>query len=217
MTLEEELEALKGMATKSLQNQVHDNFIDDINESGKLAMVPKIGEVASMFELPDEDQKLINSHTLLEKGPLIISFYRGDWCAFCNLELRTLQKSLVDFKKLGASLVGISPQSVAYSHMTADRRNVQYQVLSDEGNKIANDYGLMFSMSNQAVNAYKAFGIYLAMINGSVDSVDVPVPATFVVNTDGRVSYRFVDADYTKRATPADIIANLMSLNSQTS
>lgn len=215
MTLEEELEALKGMASKSLQNQIHGSFIDNINESGKLALVPKIGDLAPVFELPDEDQQVVNSQDLLQKGPLIISFYRGDWCAFCNLELRTLQRSLAEFKKLGASLVGISPQSVAYSHMTADRRNVQYQVLSDEGNKIANDYGLMFSMSDQAVNAYKSFGIDLAMINGSESSVDVPVPATFVVNTDGLISYRFVDADYTKRAAPADIIANLMSLNSQ--
>lgn len=212
MTLKEELEALKNIASKNLQDQVHDGFIEDIRHSGKLASVPRLGDVAPSFVLPDEENNMVSSEELLKKGPLIISFYRGDWCAFCNLELRTLQKSLAEFRRFGASLVGISPQRLAYSHMTADRRNIQYQVLSDKGNVIANDYGLMFTMPDEIVNAYNAFGIDIAMINDNASSVEVPVPATFVVNTNGRISYRFVDADYTKRAEPAAIIANLMSI-----
>ncbi|HAS41600.1 MAG TPA: alkyl hydroperoxide reductase [Microscillaceae bacterium] len=201
------------MDTYKLQDIVDEGFINDIRNSGKLAKVPQIGQAAPPFNLPDEENHLVSSAALLEKGPLIISFFRGDWCAFCNLELRALQRSLAEFQKFGASLVGISPQTVSYSHMMADRRNVQYQVLSDSGSKIADSYGLMFTMPNELQNAYKAFGIDIAQINNNPSSADVPVPATFVVNTNGLISYRFVDADYTKRAEPSEIIANLMAIN----
>ncbi|OJJ21282.1 hypothetical protein BKI52_12020 [marine bacterium AO1-C] len=201
------------MATHKLQDIVDEGFINDIRDSGKLAKVPQIGELAPSFNLPDETNRLVSSISLLEKGPLIISFFRGDWCAFCNLELRALQRSLAEFQKFGASLVGISPQTVSYAHMMGDRRNVEYQVLSDAGNKIADNYGLMFTMPDELRNAYKAFGVDIAQINNNPSSADVPVPATFVVNTDGLVSYRFVDADYTKRAEPSEIIANLMAIS----
>jgi len=201
------------MDTHKLQDIVDEGFINDIRNSGRLAKVPQIGEMAPSFSLPDETNHLVSSVSLLEKGPLIISFFRGDWCAFCNLELRALQRSLAEFQKFGASLVGISPQTVSYAHMMSDRRNVQYQVLSDTGNKIADSYGLMFTMPNELQNAYKAFGVDIAQINNNPASADVPVPATFVVNTNGLISYRFVDADYTKRAEPSEIIANLMTIS----
>ena len=212
MTLQEELDAMRQKAAGMDFFKVHENVSEDLRSSNKLANVPLVGETAPPFNLPDEADHLVSSGSLLEKGPLIISFFRGDWCAFCNLELRALQRSLAEFQKFGASLVGISPQTVSYSHMMADRRNVQYQVLSDEGNKIANDYGLMFTMPEELRNAYKTFGIDIAQINNNPSTAEVPVPATFVVNTDGLISYRFVDADYTKRAEPSEIIANLMTI-----
>lgn len=218
MTLQEELDALRLKVQDVAGGEIapgHNEFVQGIQDSGKLEQVPKLGDIAPAFMLPDDKGNIISSHTLLEKGPLIISFFRGDWCVFCSLELRALQRSLVDFQKLGASLVGISPQSVSYSHMAADKRNVQYQVLSDEGNKIADNYGLMFSMPNQMINAFNTFGLDLNTINGTPSSVDVPVPATFVLDAKGRVVYRFVDADYTKRAEPAAIIASLMEINAQ--
>ncbi|EAY30326.1 peroxiredoxin-like family protein [Microscilla marina] len=218
MTLQEELDTLKAKAQSANGGETvlgHHDFVQDINNSGKLEQVPQLGDIAPPFMLPDDKGNIVSSNTLLEKGPLIISFFRGDWCVFCSLELRALQRSLAEFKKLGASLIGISPQSVSYSHMVADKRNVQYNVLSDEGNKIADSYGLMFSMPNQMINAFSAFGVDLKAINGSQSSVDVPVPATFVLNAEGRVVYRFVDADYTKRAEPAAIIASLMEINAQ--
>ncbi|OJJ21283.1 hypothetical protein BKI52_12025 [marine bacterium AO1-C] len=213
MTLQEELQAMREKAASTDLFQIHETVTEDLRRTNKLANVPLVGEVAPPFSLPDEGNHLVSSISLLEKGPLIISFFRGDWCAFCNLELRALQRSLAEFQKFGASLVGISPQTVSYAHMVADRRNVQYQVLSDAGNKIADSYGLMFTMPNELRNAYKAFGVDIAQINNNPSSAEVPVPATFVVNTDGLVSYRFVDADYTKRAEPSDIIANLMAIS----
>ncbi|HAS41601.1 MAG TPA: alkyl hydroperoxide reductase [Microscillaceae bacterium] len=213
MTLQEELQAMREKASSGDFFQIHETVIEDLRKTDKLANVPVIGSVAPPFNLPDEENHLVSSTFLLKKGPLIISFFRGDWCAFCNLELRALQRSLAEFQKFGASLVGISPQAVSYSHMMADRRNVQYQVLSDSGNKIADSYGLMFTMPNELQNAYKAFGIDIAQINNNPSSAEVPVPATFVVNTDGLISYRFVDADYTKRAEPSEIIANLMTIS----
>ena len=213
MTLQEELQAMREKASSGDFFQIHETVIEDLRKTDKLANVPVIGSVAPPFNLPDEENHLVSSTFLLKKGPLIISYFRGEWCAFCNLELRALQRSLAEFQKFGASLVGISPQAVSYSHMMADRRNVQYQVLSDSGNKIADSYGLMFTMPNELQNAYKAFGIDIAQINNNPSSAEVPVPATFVVNTDGLISYRFVDADYTKRAEPSEIIANLMTIS----
>jgi peroxiredoxin len=217
MTLQEELDALRLKVQGNTEGAApgHTEFVQNIQNSGKLEQVPRLGDVAPGFVLPDDKGDIIESSTLLQKGPLIISFFRGDWCVFCSLELRALQRSLADFQKLGASLVGISPQSVSYSHMAADKRNVQYKVLSDEGNKIADNYGLMFSMPNQMVNAFNTFGLDLKAINGTPSSVDVPVPATFVLDAKGRIVYRFVDADYTKRAEPAAIIASLMEINAQ--
>ncbi|OJJ21284.1 hypothetical protein BKI52_12030 [marine bacterium AO1-C] len=215
MTLKEELNALRTRAAKGLAAQGHDAYIDGISQSGRLAEVPSTGDIAPSFVLPDDKGNFVSSEVLLQRGPLIVSFYRGDWCVFCNLELRALQRSLAEFLRYGASLVGISPQTVAYSHMNADRRNVQYQILSDSGNKIANEYGLMFSMPQQMVNAFNTFGIDIAKVNGGQNQVEVPVPATFVINTDGRVAYRFLDADYTKRAEPSEIIACLMDIRSK--
>jgi len=213
MTLKEELDALKARAAKGVAG--HDSFVNGIKKSGRLARVPSVGELAPSFILPDDKGNFVSSEILLQRGPLIVSFYRGDWCVFCNLELRALQRSLAEFLRYGASLVGVSPQTVAYSHMNADRRNVQYQILSDSGNKIANEYGLMFSMPQQMVNAFNTFGIDIAKVNGGQNKVEVPVPATFVINTDGRVAYRFLDADYTQRAEPAEIIACLMDIRSK--
>ncbi len=215
MTLQEELNALRTRAAEGLAAQGHDAYINDINQSGKLTTVPSVGDIAPTFVLPDDKGNLVSSTTLLQRGPLIVSFYRGDWCMFCNLELRALQKSLAEFQRYGASLVGISPQLVAYSHMNAARRNVRYQILSDVGNKIADQYGLMFSMPQQMVNAFSTFGIDISEINGSKNEVELPVPATFVIDTNGRIAYRFLDADYTLRAEPAEIIACLMDIGSR--
>ena len=213
MILQEELQAMREKASGMDFFQIHKTVIEDLRRTDQLANVPLVGQTAPPFNLPDEENHLVSSVSLLEKGPLIISFFRGDWCAFCNLELRALQRSLAEFQKFGASLVGISPQTVSYAHMVSDRRNVQYQVLSDNGSKIADSYGLMFTMPDALQNAYKAFGVDVAQINNNPSSADVPVPATFVVNTNGLISYRFVDADYTKRAEPSEIIANLMAIS----
>ncbi|MBW8051618.1 MAG: AhpC/TSA family protein [Cytophagales bacterium] len=210
MRLKKELEELKHQIFAD-----HDQrFIESVVESGKLNNVPKVGDIAPNFTLPDQFGNDINLSDILKNGPVVVSFYQGNWCPYCGLELKALQRSLADFQKLGASLVGISPDTITYIQNSDEIKQYSYSILSDHGSGILTIYGLRFDMPDEAVTALKGFGINIKDAQGESedDAYNLPVPATFVVNTNGEMVYAFVDADFTKRAEPSEIIACLMSV-----
>jgi peroxiredoxin len=164
--------------------------------------------IAPNFELKDPSGKVFKLSDGLSKGPVILAFYRGGWCPFCNKQLHDLQANLPEFKKLGAELVAISPQTPEKTEWTETKNQLTFTVLSDPDNLVAKKYNLVYRVGAPTTTMYKAMGIDLQKTNGS-SAAELPLPATYVVNQDGKIVYSFVDEDYKKRASSAELLAAL--------
>jgi len=178
---------------------------DELKESGISGKAIGVGEQAPNFSLPNVTGNNINLTEKLKDGPVVIIFYRGDWCPYCNLELRAYQALLPQFEAKGASLIAISPQTPDNSLTTAEKRDLRYDVLSDAGNEVARDFGLVFTLAEELRPIYAQFELDIPAHNGD-DTFELPMPATYVVEQDGKISYAFVDTDYRKRAEPTDVL-----------
>lgn len=180
----------------------------DLIQSGIAAQSLKAGDRLPPITLPNATGETVAVPDLLAQGPVVIAFYRGGWCPYCNLELRALQQYLSQIKAAGASLVAISPETPDNSLSTAEQHNLTFEVLSDVGNGIARSLGLVFTVPENLRPIYQNFGIDLLASNGD-DSFELPLPATYIVGQDGVILHAFVDADYTKRLDPEEIVAIL--------
>ncbi len=171
------------------------------------------GDKALEFSLPKEDGNEVSLAELLKSGPVILNFFRGNFCEFCQLELKALQRSLHEFQRYNATLVGISPSFVSLQTLgSGDAPVYSYSILSDVGNKVAATYGLRYNVSEELENMFVALGMDLKDVFSENDQKTLSIPATFVVNIDKKIIFKFADVDYTKRAEPADIIASLISI-----
>jgi peroxiredoxin len=164
------------------------------------------------FTLPDATGKSVQLYDRLNNGPVVLSFYRGGWCPFCNLELQALQSRLPDIQALGASLIGISPETPDISLTTSEKHQLEFDVLSDIGNRTARDFGLLFTVYEEMRPLYLKWGLDVPACNGD-DSWELPVPATYLIGADRTVKAAHVDRDYTKRMEPEHILTALRSLN----
>ena len=176
--------------------------------SGLTEQSRKAGDAIPAFALPNAKGATVDIKSLLSKGPVVVSFYRGGWCPYCNLELRALQSRLSEIEDLGASLVAVSPETPDSSLSTAEKNELAFEVLSDDGNAVAREFGLVFTVDPELRPIYDTFGIDIPGHNGD-DSYEIPVPATYVIDTDGTILDAYVDADYTKRMEPDDVIQAL--------
>lgn len=213
-SLKEQLKALnqQGRARRSTETlAVIDSAIEEVAASGIVEGSLEIGAKAPEFSLPDVTGGKVRLYDLLAKGPVVLTFYRGGWCPYCNLELRALQGILPEIKASGATLLAISPQTPDNSLSTAEKLELAFPVLSDVGNEVARTFGLVFTLPEALREVYSESGLDVASTNGD-DSFELPVPATYVISGEGKVVWRFVDPDYTHRAEPADILAELRAL-----
>lgn len=179
---------------------------DALETSGITGQALTVGDTAPDFELPDATGKPVKLSTLLQQGPVVINFYRGEWCPYCNLELRAFQNLLPKFNQAGVSLVAISPELPDHSLSVTERHSLEFAVLSDVGNKVSREYGLVFTLDASLKPIYQNFGIDISSSNGD-DSYELPVPATYVIDQKRRIRYAFAEADYTQRAEPQDVLA----------
>ncbi|MEQ8961908.1 MAG: peroxiredoxin-like family protein [Coleofasciculus sp. C2-GNP5-27] len=215
MTLTQELKNLRQQLRANHAEDtkaVMDQATQDLANSGLVDRSLKVGDKAPNFRLPNAVGKTVELQDLLSRNPVVISFYRGSWCPYCNLELRTLQQSLPEIKELGATLVAISPQTPDNSLSTVEKNDLEFQVLSDVGNQVAKEFGLVFVLPEELRSIYQDFGIDLPAHNGE-DTFELPIPATYVIAQDGTIIHAFVEVDYTKRLDPAEIIAALKQLS----
>lgn len=217
-TLDQSLsDALKAKVAQSRERipddalAVMDRATVELRESGIVDRSLAVGETAPLFELPNALGETIRLKDALNEGPVVLSFYRGQWCPYCNLELRALQKHLPEIEARGARLIAVSAQTPDNTLSTTEKHGLEYEVLSDLGNHVSRQYGLVFSLPADLRDVYEQFGIDLRDVNGD-DRFELPVPAVYVIDTDRTIRYAFADADYTKRANPDDILATLDDL-----
>ena len=170
-----------------------------------------VGELAPDFSLPDQHGQVVRLSELLAHGPVVVSFYRGDWCPFCNLTLRAYQAILPQITALGARLVAISAQTPDHSRATAEHKELTYMVLSDVGNVVSKRYGVAFTLPAEVRPVYLALNSDVPDANGD-GSWELPMPGTFVIGRDGSVALAFVDPDYTHRLEPEALLDGLRRL-----
>ncbi|MGA2293147.1 peroxiredoxin-like family protein [Bradyrhizobium sp.] len=180
----------------------------ELIDGGAAARALKVGDRAPAFTLNDPDGKPISSADLLARGPLVISFYRGVWCPYCNMELQALEAARLAIETAGATLVAISPQKPANSRRSARENSLGFPILSDPGNEVAAAFGLRFALPDYLVELYKKLGNNLPLTNGD-DSWTLPMPGRFAIGQDGNVLYAEVNPDYTKRPEPEDLLPAL--------
>ena len=181
-------------------------------ESGIDKKCLKTGDIAPDFSLPSAAGKTVSLSAVLANGPAVVNFYRGAWCPYCNLELHALQAVLPEIEKLGATLVAISPNLPDKSLTSIEKHSLKFDVLSDIGNKTAREYSLVFTLDEEVRPVYKQFGLDVPLYNGD-ESWELPIPATYIIGTDRKIAYGFVDADYTRRMEPEEILGQLKKIS----
>ena len=213
MSLQARLDAFKadfkgGKAPYFAPPEIHpvmERATAELVASGQAERALKAGDIAPEFVLNDPDGKPVSSVELLKRGPLVISFYRGAWCPYCNLELTALEEALPSFKAEGANLVAISPQNAVNSRKSIRTNKLSFPILSDTHNDVAAAFGIRFALPDYLVDLYKSLKNDLPAFNGD-DSWTLPMPARYVVGQDGTILYSEVNPDYTHRPEPQDML-----------
>jgi len=177
-----------------------------LKASGIADRVLREGDTAPEFELPDALGRTVRLTDLLKQGPVIVSFYRGQWCPFCNLELRGLQRALVEIDAAGASLVAISPNTPDVSRETVEKLELEFPVLSDRDNLVAKQFNLVYEMTEENVDMYMAIDRDVGEMNGT-GKWELPIPATYVVDGERTIRYAFIDLNHRRRAEPSEVAA----------
>ncbi|MCU1489169.1 MAG: alkyl hydroperoxide reductase/Thiol specific antioxidant/Mal allergen [Acidimicrobiaceae bacterium] len=191
---------------------VFDRSIRDLLEQGVPAGAVAVGDVLEPFTLSDATNEPVNLDQLVETGPAVIVFYRGGWCPYCNLALRTYQSELLsELTAFGARLVAISPQTPDQSLSTAEKIGLEFTVLSDPSNRVARSIGIVFQQADDVLDAQRKLGLDLAKVNAE-GSTELPRPTVLVVDSDRTVRFVDVQPDYTARTEVADILAALADL-----
>ena len=168
----------------------------------------KTGDKVPAFSLPNQNNEVKS----LPESLVVLSFYRGGWCPYCNFELGALQKLVPEFEAAGARLIAITPENPDHSMSTKEKNELTFEILSDEGNKVAKQFGLVFTLPTEIQSIYNTFGIDVNKHNGD-DTFELPIPATYVINSAGEIVYHFVNSDYTQRSEPSDVLAAVKALS----
>jgi peroxiredoxin len=187
----------------------------DLVASGQAERALKAGDRAPAFVLADPDGASVASADLLAKGPLVLTFYRGVWCPYCNFDLAALEVARGEIEARGAQLVAVSPQTPANSRKAQRTGKLGFPILSDAGGAVAAAFGLRWSLPADLRQIYTGFGVDLAVFNGD-DSWTLPMPARYVIDRDGVIAYAEVNPDYTRRPEPEDLFPVLDRLGRDT-
>lgn len=189
----------------------YDAGLKAVEESGILASALNVNDQAIDFSLKNQEGETVNLKELLENGPVVLTWYRGGWRPYCNITLAFLQEKLPEFELAGARLVAITPELPDSSLSTAEKHELQFDILSDVGNKVAKQYGLVFKLTDAVAKRYRS-GFDLHAYNGD-DSNELPLAATYIIDSEGKIRYAFLDADYRNRAEPDELLRILGELN----
>ena len=206
-TLATQLDAFKADFSARADEETKAAFeqgIKEVADSGVLDSALKVGDRAPDFELPDARGSLVRSADLLAQGPIVVTWYRGGWCPYCNLQLRAYQEVLPELKSAGAQLVAISPETADNSLTTLQKNELDFVVLSDVGLGVAEAFGVAYRLPEVVEAKFKG-RLDLPASNGD-DSWRLPLSATYVIDRDGVVRWAYVTEDYRERAEPSDVV-----------
>ncbi|WP_329224385.1 peroxiredoxin-like family protein [Streptomyces canus] len=184
----------------------------ELADSGQADRALTVGAQAPRFTLPSATGQSLALDDLLTDGPVVLTFYRGAWCPYCNLALRSLQQHHEAITARGARLVAVSPQIPDESLTLTEKHDLAFDILSDIGSDTAKQYGLAVDLPDDLATVYDKLGFDLQRVNGGHPRT-LPLPATYVINRDGVIRWAFVNTDYTTRAEPADLLDALAALN----
>jgi peroxiredoxin len=215
--LQQQLDEMAALGKSKLPTDVFRNLISPVEQliaSGAVERAIKEGAQAPNFTLLDALGNIVTLSHLLKQGPVVVTFYRGSWCPYCNLQLRAYQQALPQIQDAGATLVAISPQTPDHGLSLAEKQALTFAVLSDIGNLVAQEYGLVFSLDETVRAAHRQVGADLPAYNND-ESWKLPIAGTFVIDQAGIVRLVFVDPNFTHRLDPSIIIAQLKKLKSE--
>ena len=209
MSLKEQLEEYRAGWYKRVpaeRQAIMQRHIEQLRAGEISRTMLKVGDSAPAIMLGNAKGELVDVGTMLKKGPVIVTFYRGGWCPYCNLELKAFQEILPQIMAAGVSLVAISPERPDESLSTAEKNALSFEVLSDVGQKVGRAFGLVYEFTDELRTAYDGFGLDIPTRNGAPDEWALPVSATYVIGSDGVISYAYTDTDYRDRADPLDVL-----------
>ena len=167
-----------------------------------------VGDIAPDFTAKNQDNNDVNLKELLKSGSVVLIFYRGEWCPYCNRQLKALEDSLALIRGKGANIIAISPEKLENINKTIEKTKVTYNVVTDENSQIMNAYKVAFELDGKTTEKYKGYGINLIERNGSSGNT-LPVPAVYIINKEGKITYRYFDVNYANRASVQEILKNL--------
>ncbi len=213
------IKPVKDSLTEQLKNQKHksesqreNRQVDtmhrsttDLTKQGIEKTALQMGDTIPHFKLKKTRGNLIDLFDLLKLNPVVLNFYRGSWCPYCNLTLRAYQDQLAEIQNCGAQLVAISPELWMSSSANAEKFELQFEILSDVGNLIAKQFGLAYKMPTDLIKVYLELNTNIPHFNGD-DSWELPVPATYIIDTKGKIIFSSINAEYLERLEPKLII-----------
>ena len=214
MGLQQQLDAFKAEFARTApagRPAIYEAKTEELLANFPIERAITVNDEAPEFTLPDSQGRAVSLRELLRTGPVVVTFYRGGWCPYCNIQLRAYQGVLPEITALGARLVAISPQLPDNSLSTAEAHSLTFEVLSDVGNQVARRFGLVWSLPEELRAALRSNNKALPDINGD-DTWELPAPATYVIAPGGRVELSAIEVDYRKRLEPDLLLRALRTL-----
>jgi len=209
MSLKEKLAEQRAASAKRIppdRRAVLQSHIEQLRNGSIARTILRVGDRAPAVVLINAKGMAVDLATLLKKGPVIVTFYRGGWCPYCNLELKAYQELLPEIAAAGASLVAISPEQPDQSLSTAEKNALTFEVLSDVGQRAGRAFGLVYEFTDELKSAYQGLHLDIAARNGTPGEWALPVTATYVIDRGGTIIYAHTDPDYRDRADPREVL-----------
>lgn len=214
MTLQDQLDAFKAQFKTMAPPEAFEAFgrsTQELIDSGQAERALKAGDHVPDFVLTDADRNTVALKDLMAKGPVVLTFYRGVWCPYCNIELKALEAAHEDIRARGATLVAISMQGAADSRKSQKDNELSFPILTDKNGELAAKFGIRWTLQDYVIPVHDGFGVHLPRIHGD-GQWNLPIPARYVVDNDGSIAYAEVNPDYTRRPEPADLFPVLDKL-----
>ena len=212
MSLTEQLSAYKAEWHQKVPAEFQariEAHIEQLRNDAIADSARKVGDRAPAIVLNDASGQPIDVGELLQRGPVIVSFYRGGWCPYCNIELKAFQDLLPQIEAAGATLVAISPENPDETLSTAEKNALSFPVLSDPGQKVGRAFGLVYHFTDDLKGVFEGFKLDLPSANGTPGEWALPVSATYVIDRDGTIVYAHTDVDFRYRADPLDVLKSV--------